>query len=269
MANTGWFPPVSNALDIMVRQITPNPKCNGCLHYETHRIACLVGLMPQNCGNGEEPHLGYAPLSELKPGTPHMSAVASPQVAAPQPPTAHNQGLENLPVAILGDEAPQVAAVVNVIAQQAMAKAQSGCIACHRGPMSGAVNVALAGIMSAPHTCEYEVTESMVKSVFDRVSPRFRVKLEKDEVEAMLEEQLETLSKGLFQRAFTPAASGQSAVPSQYKNRRPMPKQVKNVGRVARVRPAASASVAPQVKNRRPMPAQVKAKSKSEEETSE
>lgn len=199
MPNTGYFPQVSNALDFVQRTIAPNPKCNGCLHYETRATACLVALTPTECGEGSEPHAGYAPISQLKPASPHQPPQSSAQAnAGPNgaSDTANNQGLENMPMQILGDEAPQLAAVLQSVAQVAVSKSQSSCIACQRGPSTGRVSPSLASYMSTPHSCTYQVTEPMVKAVLDGVAPRIRRKLTTDSVEEFLEAAMEDISKG-------------------------------------------------------------------------
>lgn len=51
--------------------VTPNSKCEGCVHYDGNAQAkggaCEVGSMPSMCGSGTEPKYGYAPLAELSP----------------------------------------------------------------------------------------------------------------------------------------------------------------------------------------------------------
>lgn len=50
---------------LMAQAVAPNAKCGGCLNYDQNRGeygACLVGLRPNVCGNGEHPEMGYAPM---------------------------------------------------------------------------------------------------------------------------------------------------------------------------------------------------------------
>lgn len=42
--------------------IEPNVKCNGCLHYVQNKTLCLKGLVPNSCGDGSAPEVGYAPV---------------------------------------------------------------------------------------------------------------------------------------------------------------------------------------------------------------
>lgn len=192
------FPRVTNALDIVARTVAPNKKCGGCLHYDTHRTACLSNLMPQECGDGSMPEVGYAPLSELRPGSPHEPVERSAQAVAGHDPTANN---ESLHMEILGDEAQQLHAVLHSVAQVAVMKSQRTCVACSAGAPIGRVNPALASYMQRPHSCSYDVEAPMVKSVIEGVSPRIRRKLTTDSVEEMLESVMENLSKGLKKKS--------------------------------------------------------------------
>lgn len=48
--------------------VDPNPKCNGCLHYDAQRGrggVCTIGLRPFTCGTGDMPLIGYAPMDSL------------------------------------------------------------------------------------------------------------------------------------------------------------------------------------------------------------
>jgi hypothetical protein len=51
----------------VAQEVTPNPKCRGCLHYDGQagRIgACTIGLRPWLCGDGEAQDVGYAPIGK-------------------------------------------------------------------------------------------------------------------------------------------------------------------------------------------------------------
>ena len=201
MPGTGHFPSATNALDIVARKVQPNPKCGGCLHYNPQTVTCQVGMMPQNCGDGLEPTYGYAPLSEMKPGADDQPpTVGAAQAVAPHDPVANNDTMADWPMQILGDEAPQVVAVMQSVVQAAVQKSQNDCRACSYGPMTGQVPTALAGML-LEHSCSYSVTEMMVKSAIGKLSPHQRAKVDYDVVEAMLEECLEPLSKGFFRKS--------------------------------------------------------------------
>lgn len=51
--------------------VTPNSKCESCVHYDGNAAAkggaCEVGTSPALCGNGTERKYGFAPLDELGP----------------------------------------------------------------------------------------------------------------------------------------------------------------------------------------------------------
>lgn len=50
--------------------VTPNRKCEGCVHYDGNVAkggACEVGTQPTMCGDGSEMKYGYAPLANLGP----------------------------------------------------------------------------------------------------------------------------------------------------------------------------------------------------------
>lgn len=179
------------ANQFVARTIAANPKCTGCLHYDTHRTACLVSLMPQSCGDGEEPELGYAPLSQLKPGGSHIGpSVGAAQAVAGPSPTANNLDMDAMPIEYLGEEAPQMAAFVASAAQALMAKSGTTCIV-HSLRGTGTINPALAGHMGAQCTCNHEVSKSFAKSFYDALSPRYRYAYSEDVVKGHLESAVE------------------------------------------------------------------------------
>ncbi len=50
----------------VAQEVQPNPKCNGCLHFDGQagRIgACTIGSKPWNCGDGDAADIGYAPIA--------------------------------------------------------------------------------------------------------------------------------------------------------------------------------------------------------------
>jgi len=58
-------------LRIQRTPVTPNSKCEGCVHYDGNAAAkggaCEVGTAPALCGSGIDRKYGYAPLAELGP----------------------------------------------------------------------------------------------------------------------------------------------------------------------------------------------------------
>jgi hypothetical protein len=50
----------------VAQEVTPNPKCHGCLHYDGQAGrtgACTIGLRPWLCGDGGAAEIGYAPIT--------------------------------------------------------------------------------------------------------------------------------------------------------------------------------------------------------------
>jgi len=68
-----------------------NPKCSQCLHYAPERSACEIGQLPDVCGDGSRPDLGFAPLHSDSlmvvgiPQRPRMLEPAAPIAAAAVP----------------------------------------------------------------------------------------------------------------------------------------------------------------------------------------
>ena len=55
------------------QSVNPNPKCESCLHYDSQQGptgACMIGLRPWLCGDGDAPEMGYAPLTNIGPTLP-------------------------------------------------------------------------------------------------------------------------------------------------------------------------------------------------------
>lgn len=68
----------------VAQEVQPNPKCNGCLHFDGQAGrtgACTIGLRPWNCGDGDAADIGYAPITRgagaYLPGMSNRSAQAS------------------------------------------------------------------------------------------------------------------------------------------------------------------------------------------------
>lgn len=58
---------------VIAQEVSPNPKCNGCLHYHSNggtSGVCQVGLRPWLCGEGDNQIAGYSPLAGQKPTDP-------------------------------------------------------------------------------------------------------------------------------------------------------------------------------------------------------
>lgn len=73
----------------MSMRVDPNPKCNGCLHYDQNMGACEIGMVPTVCGDGTYPEIGYAPAQGNRIAAKnwvmrHKDAVTPPSQAADQ-----------------------------------------------------------------------------------------------------------------------------------------------------------------------------------------
>jgi hypothetical protein len=178
----------ASSTNFMARVVPWNKKCHGCLHYETNKSVCLTALMPSSCGDGSEPHLGYAPLAQLKPGTPGAGpTVGAAQVVAGHDKTANNTSLGATPIEFLGDEAPQLAAVLSSAAQAHMAKSASNCSVHAIGPTSGTVNRSLASLVKGGSCgCDKPFNPRVVHELYANLSPRFRFAYSEEAVVALL-----------------------------------------------------------------------------------
>lgn len=68
----------------VARTVTPNPKCQGCMHYDSQRGRtgiCEIGLSPSICGDGVNPTIGYAPMTTQGPT---LFDVHAPNAGTPQ-----------------------------------------------------------------------------------------------------------------------------------------------------------------------------------------
>ena len=68
----------------VAQEVQPNPKCNGCLHFDGQggrTGVCTIGLRPWLCGEGDASDIGYAPISRGA-GT-YLPGMSSRSVQAP------------------------------------------------------------------------------------------------------------------------------------------------------------------------------------------
>lgn len=89
----------------MAMIVQPNQKCRGCLHYETNRTACLVGLVPADCGDGSQPETSYSPVTPEPAAYSEWKAKQGLKYNAPRPPS----------VGPAGSDAPQHPVNVQVL----------------------------------------------------------------------------------------------------------------------------------------------------------
>ena len=55
------------------QSVQPNPKCEGCLHYNSQggqTGVCTIGFRPWLCGDGDAPDMGYSPVAAQRPSMP-------------------------------------------------------------------------------------------------------------------------------------------------------------------------------------------------------
>lgn len=182
--------PFESSTNIMARVVPENPKCHGCLHYETNKSVCLTALMPQTCGSGDDPRHGYAPLSQLKPGDGHPTVGAAQAIGATHDPTPSKLDLGSPPIEVLGDEAPQLAAMLHSAALAHLAKSERNCLVHSFGSMSGTVNPSLSFLdnlhKSDGCSCDVVLTERFITLFYKGLSPRFRFAYTQDAVGALL-----------------------------------------------------------------------------------
>ena len=191
--------PYESATAFMARVVPENPKCHGCLHYETNKSVCLTALVPQTCGSGDDPRLGYAPLSQLKPGDghptvgaaqAHIPAASSTIVAAHDIQPGPVADITACSIEVLNGEAPQLAAMMDSATEAHMAKAERQCAVHSFGIMSGTVNPSIARMQKSDTdgcTCDSGLTERFVNTFYKGLSPRYRYAYTEDAVGALLE----------------------------------------------------------------------------------
>lgn len=91
----------------IAQQVSPNPKCNNCLHYQGNAGkfgVCTIGLRPWLCGDGDNQIAGYSPLDGQGPTDPG-SSITSVQA------DAGVDQLQTVPMSltVLGDEHAEMA----------------------------------------------------------------------------------------------------------------------------------------------------------------
>lgn len=69
----------------VAREVFPNQKCSGCLHYDGQggrTGVCTIGLRPDNCGDGEVPEISYAPI--VRGAGSYLPAMSNHPAQAPE-----------------------------------------------------------------------------------------------------------------------------------------------------------------------------------------
>lgn len=152
----------------VAREVFPNQKCSGCLHYDGQAGrtgACLIGLRPDNCGSGEHPNVSYAPIARGAGSyLPDMSNHGARAQEVDQAGTSALYGLGSVrPVVVrqisLGEEHVHVVKSV-LAAHRRMQKSQ-----CRRCSMDGAHGTSPMNVEPQPCTCSPISAEVVAKAV--------------------------------------------------------------------------------------------------------
>ena len=87
-------------------RVKPNPKCNGCLHYDSNQVACRIGVLPSVCGDGSFPEIGFAPANPSRVAGKNQTQIHSDAVAVPARGEDHTV-INEIPyrIEVLGDSA--------------------------------------------------------------------------------------------------------------------------------------------------------------------
>lgn len=169
----------------VAREVHPNQKCEGCLHYERQAGrtgVCTIGLRPDNCGDGEAPEVSYAPIASGAGS--YLPDMSNHGAHAPEVDPQHVGGLygsgSTRPVAIqqvtLGEE--HVHIVKSVLGQHADLQ-KSQCLRCS---MRGAHGTSPHNVDPQPCTCKPIEAATVAKAVVDRMSNALRARVPIDAV---------------------------------------------------------------------------------------
>lgn len=167
----------------VAREVHPNQKCEGCLHYERQAGrtgVCTIGLRPDNCGDGEAPEVSYAPIASGAGS--YLPDMSNHGAHAPEVDPQHVGGLygsgSTRPVAIqqvtLGEE--HVHIVKSVLGQHADLQ-KSQCLRCS---MRGAHGTSPHNVDPQPCTCKPIEAATVAKAVASRMSNAARARIPLD-----------------------------------------------------------------------------------------
>lgn len=169
----------------IAQEVNPNPKCNGCLHYDGQagRVgACLVGLRPWLCGEGEMQDIGYAPItrgagSYLPPmgNHPAQAGEVSTQEVSDLHGAGSTRGVTFQQVS-LGEEHVQL---VKSMFSTHVERQQSMCRLCKS---RGTIGMAPANVGPQVCTCEPIAARDIAKALVPRMSNAQRMSYDLDEI---------------------------------------------------------------------------------------
>ena len=160
------------SMRISAQSVTPNPKCEGCLHYSAQQGptgVCLIGLRPWLCGDGLSPAIGYAPLTSQIPENPGDQAPNASVVGGSNENTLMFTGATT----VLGDEHAMMAKSLYADAQSLIQKSCS--LHSQHTPVQGQSNQ-YAPIFQAC-TCADVDMRQVAKSLKDQLPNHLRVKV--------------------------------------------------------------------------------------------
>ncbi len=157
----------------VAREVNPNSKCSGCLHYDGQAGrtgSCTIGDSPWKCGEGDAPQIGYAPIARGAGG--QLLDLCNHGAHAPEVPTQGTSSLygagSTRPVEIrqvsLGEE--HVHIVKSVLARHAAVQ-KSQCRMCS---MQGTHGVGPMNVGPQACTCSPIKAEVVAKAVVSGMS---------------------------------------------------------------------------------------------------
>lgn len=166
---------------ILATTVNPNPKCEGCLHYAANQGptgVCQLGLRPFNCGDGDAPRIGYAPVVATGPDT------APDAVTSVQAPVVSGEPSREVAqkTVFLGEEYVGLAKSM----YEEMARESSANCPLHqqRSVGSGQSNLACATMLKC--TCAPVDEQSLVKAFSASLSNALRHELDEQAIIAFV-----------------------------------------------------------------------------------
>jgi hypothetical protein len=169
----------------VAQEVQPNPKCHGCLHFDGQAGrtgACLIGLRPWLCGDGEAQDIGYAPID--KGAGSYLPDMVNHGAHAPEAETQFVSDLygsgSTRPVSIeqvsLGEEHVHV---VKSMYERHVQMEKSTCRLCQH---QGAIGTAPSNFALGVCTCQPIAARDIAKALVPRLSNAHRRDLTLDDL---------------------------------------------------------------------------------------
>jgi len=151
------------------KEVSPNPKCNNCLHYMSNggrSGVCVIGLSPWLCGDGDNQVAGYAPLDGQAPSDP--GSFADPGRA-----NANVDQLQMVPMSltVLGDEHAEMAKSIH----DELDRPQKMCCPLHQN--SGVAKSYNASVGAVVCQCKRIASKSVAQKLWKALENKERVHL--------------------------------------------------------------------------------------------